>query len=62
MQSKNLRNIIIIEVMLHVNRKDRNQDIPADIGIGIALKRHVLALPNMGTISNVNQSVINLLA
>ena len=42
--------------------KDRNQDTQARIGIGIALKRHALALPNMGIISNVNQLVINLLA
>ena len=34
--------------------KDRNPGIQADIGIGIALRRRILQLPNMGTISNVN--------
>ena len=43
-------------------RRDPHQDTPAGIGIGIALKRRVLALANLGTISNVNQPVINLLA
>ena len=34
--------------------KDQHRDIPRDIGIGIALKRRVLVLANLGTFSNVN--------
>ena len=37
-----------------VPRKDQHRDTPPGIGIGIALKRRVLALANFGTISNVN--------
>ena len=41
-----------LQVLMFI--KDRNPGIRVDIGIGIALRRRILQLPNMGTISNVN--------
>ena len=53
---------LVVQGYVAAVAKDRNQDPRARIGIGIALKTCILALPNFGTTSNVNQPVINLLA
>ena len=45
---------VIVAAGSWVTDRERHRDTPRNIGIGIALKRRVLALAGLGTISNVN--------